>query len=96
MLLFYSGANTERRPWVFKRVDRPKGVPNALAFRLRRMHHQPTLNQIAKLDRKQFDIVGGKERDPLHEIRNLGPSTYCVQEVFDFDVLPSVRSRPVR
>ena len=33
---FY-GEVSERRPWVFKRVDRPKGVPNALAFRLRQL-----------------------------------------------------------
>ena len=29
---------------------------------------QPTLNYIAKLDRKQFDIIEGKERDPLHSV----------------------------
>ena len=50
---FY-GEVSGRRPWVFKRVDRPKGVPNAFAFGLRPINERrsQTAKQTAKLDGK--------------------------------------------
>ena len=61
---FY-GEVSERRPWVFKRVDRPKGVPNAFAFRPLPIGERG--GETAKLNGKQCENLGGKERDPLHK-----------------------------
>src|ERR1039457_2769289 len=47
---FY-GEVSERRPWVFKREDRPKGVPNSSAAGSRRNTAEAP-RQTAKLDRK--------------------------------------------
>src|ERR1039457_899543 len=61
---FYGGVS-ERRPWVFKREDRPKGAPNSSAPWLARDTTKAP-SQTAKLAGEQSENLGGKDRDPLH------------------------------
>jgi len=65
LLPHFYGEVSERRPWAFKREDRPKGVPNSSAAWSRR-NTAEAHSQTAKLARKQRANLGGKHRDPLH------------------------------
>src|SRR5450759_3473582 len=62
---FY-GEVSERRPWVFKREDRPKGAPNSSAAWSRR-NTTEAHSQTAKLAGEQRENLGGEDRDPLHD-----------------------------
>src|SRR5450759_2813990 len=61
---FY-GEVSERRPWIFKREDRPKGAPNSSAAWSRR-NTTEAHSQTAKLAGEQRENLGGEDRDPLH------------------------------
>ena len=63
LILHFYGEVSERRPWVFKREDRPQGVPNFSAPWSARDATNPS--QTAKLDGEQRENLGGKDRDPL-------------------------------
>src|SRR5450759_5071901 len=68
---FYGGVS-ERRPWVFKREDRPKGAPNSSAPWLARDTTKAP-SQTAKLAGEHRENLGGKDRDPLHTQFTLHP-----------------------